>query len=685
MFKINGCLGAWWRATNGILQGCPLSVIVINALITTWKRVIDDLQTPVTVKTKVLPPKPKEPQLPACWWTRRGKGVEQRWVWVCEDPYCCTEMGWLVGGQWHLPPNPDQGGDINPPPRPMPRAPGERTPAAIVWARLGLEEMPLPASTETCKASLRSPARRVEDLEGEDHMSPMRPRVLFEDQSDEGQPLETELEEAEDECAPGVEVRISAEGYADDTYMLALSIVSLTLMLAATSHWVRLTRQEIHVKKSMVFGVGRVTGSSAQPLQAELDGEQLPVQREFRQLGVGVRTTPKRGTGPLLQKRMESTKKALRKARMLPVGFKGRALIVAVMILAAGLYGAELVDVTMKRAMGLAAAVLHMLRGPTRPCRAKEIVFALVVPGHRVAPTMLIPYKRACWLASLARTRGTPQSIAQAVWETDPMPKQTGLMGRPLGELRKLGWLPVQRWWQRTYPGAKKPVNMALDAKEEVEHILQEELRKREPLRVEARRPRVFAGMGGEINRGLTLAYLSHCGVELDTALLRGALTGALWTAARAHERGLRPTRTCPYCDKRVPEDEEHLLRRCLAWTAARESDITEIMLLAKALRIGSLSDWPACLKLCGILPDKLVRESGMGEDARLRKKCLELGRVPRHRCQRPLEDVEDQLREVGQLVEAGVKWAEQDTHPWELFIHVFLWVLKARKQKEDE
>ena len=139
-------------------------------------------------------------------------------------------------------------------------------------------------------------------------------------------------------------------------------------------------------------------GGPAQPLRAELDGEQLPVQCEFRQLGVGVRTTPKRGTWPLMEKRMESAKKALRKAGMLPVGFEGRALVVAVMILAAGLYGAELADVTTRHAMGLEAAVLHMLWGPTRPCRAKEIVFALLVPGHSVAPTMLIPYKRACWL-----------------------------------------------------------------------------------------------------------------------------------------------------------------------------------------------------------------------------------------------------------------------------------------------
>ena len=44
MFKIKGCLAAWWAATNGVLQGCPLSIIVINALTTTWKRIIGDVE-----------------------------------------------------------------------------------------------------------------------------------------------------------------------------------------------------------------------------------------------------------------------------------------------------------------------------------------------------------------------------------------------------------------------------------------------------------------------------------------------------------------------------------------------------------------------------------------------------------------------------------------------------------------
>ena len=33
-FKVAGALGQWWQATTGILQGCPLSVILVNVLTT---------------------------------------------------------------------------------------------------------------------------------------------------------------------------------------------------------------------------------------------------------------------------------------------------------------------------------------------------------------------------------------------------------------------------------------------------------------------------------------------------------------------------------------------------------------------------------------------------------------------------------------------------------------------------
>ena len=221
---------------------------------------------------------------------------------------------------------------------------------------------------------------------------------------------------------------------------------------------------------------------------------------------------------------------------------------------------------------------------------------------------------------------------------------------------------------------------MALESREAVDHVVREEPRKRELLRVELGRPRLFAGIGGSIHRGLTLADLHTCTAELDKSILRGV---------RANERGLRPTRVCPYCDKQEPKEEEHLLRRCTAWKAKGEPLITEITLLAKALKLGSLCGWPPCIRLCGIIPDSVGLPSGIGEGERWRKRFMDRGRVPRHWLQRPLEDVEDRLREVDCLAEAGATWAAQDTHPWQLFamkLHeMFLGVLRECKGANDE
>ena len=103
-----------------------------------------------------------------------------------------------------------------------------------------------------------------------------------------------------------------------------------------------------------------------------------------------------------------------------------------------------------------------------------------------------------------------------------------------------------------------------------------------------------------------------------------------MWTMVRAQARGLRATSMCPFCPAGVPEDEKHLLRRCSAWAQARDPFIADVMLLAKGLRPGSLRDWPPCLRLCGIVPNKAVRTGGMDQDSRWRRRCDDLYRIPR-------------------------------------------------------
>ena len=54
-FRVAGALGLWWQATNGILQGCPLSVILVNVLTTIWKWEVDSLRRQVCPQTAALP------------------------------------------------------------------------------------------------------------------------------------------------------------------------------------------------------------------------------------------------------------------------------------------------------------------------------------------------------------------------------------------------------------------------------------------------------------------------------------------------------------------------------------------------------------------------------------------------------------------------------------------------------
>ena len=58
-----------------------------------------------------------------------------------ETPCCCEEIGWLVDGQRLLPPNPDRGSTVDPPPQPKSRRAQGDMPVAQVWARLGLTQM----------------------------------------------------------------------------------------------------------------------------------------------------------------------------------------------------------------------------------------------------------------------------------------------------------------------------------------------------------------------------------------------------------------------------------------------------------------------------------------------------------------------------------------------------------------
>ena len=92
--------------------------------------------------------------------------------------------------------------------------------------------------------------------------------------------------------APGMQVAIWAEGYADDTYMLAMHLLPLLAMLALTSMWLQLKRQEVNAKMSLALTATCSARKRPDALEKTLDGVQIPAQQEFRQLGLGVRIVP---------------------------------------------------------------------------------------------------------------------------------------------------------------------------------------------------------------------------------------------------------------------------------------------------------------------------------------------------------------------------------------------------------
>ena len=54
-FKLARALGPWWQATNGILRGCPLLVILVNVLTMIWKWEVDSVRRQVCARAATLP------------------------------------------------------------------------------------------------------------------------------------------------------------------------------------------------------------------------------------------------------------------------------------------------------------------------------------------------------------------------------------------------------------------------------------------------------------------------------------------------------------------------------------------------------------------------------------------------------------------------------------------------------
>ena len=342
-FKINGALGSFFHATNGVLQGCAMSVLMINMLTTVWMRAVDELEGAISVTVRSLapiPPKLEEPKelryrrKPApsqpttgsryrsppapskCVMKTFGSGIDQFGYWEHSNPCTCG----------HGPP-PQESQPPCPPSPPM-------------LARDG------PAEEETA-ASAESP--------------PFSPAKL---RGAQPQPQEAGT------------IHVGSMGYADDTYPLRSEGQYMAPVMHLTDEWLALTLQKVNPKKSLSIQVRQ--SKEVARKHTVLQGVSLLLQAEFRSLGVGIRTSLTRGTGPLLKKRTSKGKHLLSRVRGAQGGFSRRTII-ATLVQAAALWGTPGAEVSRKDLQSLETAVLHSLWGTSRPRRAKEIIFVLLV------------------------------------------------------------------------------------------------------------------------------------------------------------------------------------------------------------------------------------------------------------------------------------------------------------------
>ena len=170
----------------------------------------------------------------------------------------------------------------------------------------------------------------------------------------------------------------------------------------------------------------------------------------------------------------------------------------AAMMVATTLFGVKLADIVQRDVTNTETTIMRAVWGPERPCRATEVMFALLLPGHRVAPSMVVPYKG---------TQGTAHAVAQASSRRRNCPRPRPLLvGR---YMNSRGWTGAACEDGGNGPCRARGQRCTSSKEEYSEHQFHESLRGSELASLEMRRPHVFGGMEAWLDRDLTLYKLN--------------------------------------------------------------------------------------------------------------------------------------------------------------------------------
>ena len=98
-----------------------------------------------------------------------------------------------------------------------------------------------------------------------------------------------------------------------------------------------------------------------------------------------------------------------------------------------------------------------------------------------------------------------------------------------------MGWAPPGRyWWRWAVPGHHEDLNLNTEDLNVLSHRVRDEIRHVVLRQLEARCPHTFGGLAGTINSWACTTWLEQFSGEIALSMLRGLLTGAMWTASTA-------------------------------------------------------------------------------------------------------------------------------------------------------
>ena len=372
---------------------------------------------------------------------------------------------------------------------------------------------------------------------------------------------------------------------------MALGAAAFQELVPTTEEWLRVTGQDVRVDKSCSSVQGE-QGAAAVLLR----GGPIPLATTFRQLGVDIAIPGSKTTGPVLSRRLEAGRSALRRLPHLST-YDRRERAISTLVTPLALHGVAVAPVTEPDLRGLETAVVQALWGPARVSRAKEVIFTVLSKGHRVSPNMHTRYERLLWLARLARRPGVTQVFAQAIWESGGRPPRDGPGGARALHGGLPGRDPTRGLVVLGHPRGAPPLHLVQEPLRQLQHRVRDSLRRHSLRQLEARRPVTFGGLGDRADGPACRAALRAASTELEKSLLRGLLTGPMWTAARVSGHGTRAHSACPHCGA-AHEDEAHVVWECPEWDKARGRWLPWLNDAAGAIpNLGPPDRWPSCLE----------------------------------------------------------------------------------------